>query len=99
MELLAYKGASQSQSPGTGSCAWLPSGVLATELCGRAPKETVTRRQQMAYVVFHPSTMPLPAPGYATLRAERCIRAGELGQTDTRVKGEAARCIVHHLYI
>lgn len=99
MELLAYKGASQSQSPGTGSCTWLPLGVLATQLCGRAPKETVTHGQQMACVVFHPSTMPLPAPGYATLCAERCIRAGELGQTDTGVKGEAARCIMQHLYI
>lgn len=75
-ELLAYKGASQSQSPATGSCTWLPLGVLATQFCGRAPKETVTHRQQMACVVFHPSAVPPPALGYTSLCAERYIRAG-----------------------
>lgn len=83
VEPVCCKGASVRWSPGTVRCTWIPLGVLAAEVCGRAPKKTVTHRQQMASVVFHPASLLL-ALSYKTLWATEMQKSLGLNLADMR---------------
>lgn len=86
-ELLAYKGASQSQSPSAGRCTWLPLGVLATVLWQGTKGNSDTQTTDGLCCL---SVMPL----WVTQASEqRGAVWRELGQTDPRVKGDAATLI------